>query len=173
MKKLIIRPKTNNISKGMVYSNSKNFQCSLGWAGINRIKKEGDGKTPAGNFSLKQIYYREDRIPKPLSKIPTKSIEKDYGWCDQPSDPAYNQLVRLPYRGRAECLWRKDEIYDLIVVINHNTNPVIARAGSAIFIHIETLNFKHTNGCIGMKLKDLIYLLKRCNPSTKIDIKIK
>jgi len=173
VQKLIIRPKKNNISKGVAYYNSKKFHCSLGWAGINRIKKEGDGKTPAGNFSLRQIYYRQDRISKPLSQIPTKSMEKYYGWCDQPSDPAYNKLVHLPYSGRTECLWRKDEIYDLIVVINHNTNPVIPCAGSAIFIHITTLNFEHTNGCIGMQLKDLIYLLKRCSASTKIDIRIK
>ena len=46
------------------------------------------------------------------------------GWCDDPKSKKYNQLVKLPFRFNFEKLYRKDGIYDIIFILNFNTNPI-------------------------------------------------
>ena len=55
------------------------FKCAVGKSGIVLNKKEGDNATPSGTFSLGSLYYREDRVTKPLTKITTKIIKKKHG----------------------------------------------------------------------------------------------
>ena len=81
------------------------------------------------------------------------------GWCDDPNSKKYNKLVKLPFYDSAERLFLKNNLYDLILVINYNRKPVIPNKGSAIFLHISEKNFKPTKGCIAIKKKDLIKIL--------------
>ncbi len=141
-----------------------------GCHGITDAKKEGDGTTPAGLFALRRVFYRADRIARPQTSLPIDELTPDDGWCDDPDDPKYNQWVRLPYRGRAEKLWREDGLYDIIIVIGFNDAPARAGLGSAIFIHRADPRGALTQGCIALALDDLRALLKIAEPETKIRI---
>ena len=92
------------------------------------------------------------------------------GWCDDPKSGHYNKLVKLPFDYKHEKLFRKDNIYDIILVLNYNMKPVIKNKGSAIFIHVAKNNFKKTEGCVAIKKRSLIKLIKQINQNTKVNI---
>jgi L,D-peptidoglycan transpeptidase YkuD (ErfK/YbiS/YcfS/YnhG family) len=153
----------------LIYKNFK-FRCSIGKSGIGNKKKEGDGITPKGIFKLTKVFYREDRIKNIKAKIKKIEIKKNMGWCDDPKGRFYNKLVKLPNKFSNEKLYRKDNIYDIVIVLNYNMDPIIKNKGSAIFIHVAKKNYKPTAGCVALKKKDLIKLLKYINKKTKICI---
>jgi L,D-peptidoglycan transpeptidase YkuD (ErfK/YbiS/YcfS/YnhG family) len=93
------------------------------------------------------------------------------GWCDDPHSKCYNKLILLPHKDHHEKLYRNDNIYDALIVLNYNMKPIIQGKGSAIFIHIAKNKFKPTEGCIALKKKDLLFLLKIIKKKTKIKIK--
>ena len=158
-----------NKSGYLKYENLK-FKCALGKSGIGNKKIEGDKITPRGTFDIIKIYYRSDRIKKLSSKLKLIKITKKMGWCDDPKSRKYNQLIKLPNKYSYEILYRKESIYDLILVLNYNMRPTIKNKGSAIFIHIAKKNYKKTAGCIALKKADLIYLVKEIQKSTKVNI---
>ena len=145
------------------------FKCTIGKKGISSKKKEGDLCTPKGTFSIKNLYYRSDRLLKPQTKIIIKKIKKNMGWCNDPKSNKYNSLVTVKEKIRYEKMYRKDHKYDIVVVIDYNLKKPIPYKGSAIFIHL-TNNYKPTAGCIALKEKDLLILLKLVNKKTKIKI---
>jgi len=146
------------------------FKCALGKAGIGNKKIEGDNVTPKGTFKIVKIYYRGDRIKKIYSKIKALKINNKMGWCDDPKSKKYNQLIKLPTKYSHEVLYRKDNIYDLILVLDYNMSPTIKNRGSAIFIHIAKKNYEKTAGCIALKKNKLKKLIKIINKKTKIII---
>ena len=159
-----------NKSKYLKYKDLK-FKCALGKAGIRKKKKEGDNITPKGIYKIIKIYYRDDRIKKISSKFKLIKIRKNMGWCDDPKSKKYNQLIKLPNRYSHEKFFKKDNSYDLIVILNYNINPIIKNKGSAIFIHIAKKKYKSTAGCIALKKDDLLKLIKIIDTNTKIFIK--
>ena len=158
-----------NKSGYLKYKNLK-FRCSLGKAGVGRKKKEGDNITPNGNYKINNIFYRNDRIKKIFSNFKLIKIQKNMGWCDDPKSKQYNQLVKLPSSYSYEPLFRKDSLYNLILILNYNTNPTIKNKGSAIFIHIAKKNFQRTKGCIGLRQENLKQLVETIKKNTKIKI---
>src|ERR1700722_8942881 len=130
-------------------------RCAIGPAGIAAKAAEGDGVTPSGVFPLRQIFYRADRIAKPQSILPIRITEKNDGWCDAPADPNYNRLVKLPYPASAEHMWRDDHLYDLVVVVGFNDDPVLPGKGSAIFLHLAKPDYSPTAGCVALSEADL------------------
>ena len=76
----------------------------------------------------------------------------------------------MPTKFSHEKLYRKDNIYDLIVVLDYNMNPIIKNKGSAIFIHIANKFYKKTKGCIALKKENLIKILSQIKRNTKIKI---
>ena len=146
------------------------FKCALGKAGIGNKKIEGDNITPKGTFKIVKIYYRGDRIKKIYSKIKAFKINNKMGWCDDSNSKKYNQLIKLPSKYTHEKLHRKDNVYDLVIVLNYNMNPIIKNKGSAIFIHVAKKNYKKTAGCIALKKKNLVKLIKNIKNKTKIII---
>jgi len=151
------------------YKNLK-FRCALGKAGIKKKKKEGDNITPEGTFKIIKVYFRPDKIKNFVTSIKKKKIKKNIGWCDDPVSNSYNKEIKLPSRFGHEKLYRKDNLYDLILVLNYNTNPIIKNKGSAIFIHIAKKNYEPTAGCVALKKKDLVELLKKIKKKIKIKI---
>jgi len=147
-------------------------KCALGKRGIGYKKKEGDLITPKGEFKIKYILYRKDRIKKIQSKIQKIVIKKNMGWCDDPNSKDYNKLIKLPFSYNCEKLFKSNNTYDLILVLNYNMNPVIKRKGSAIFIHVAKKNFKKTQGCVALKKKDLLKIIKNLKNNTKVKIGI-
>ena len=145
-------------------------RCAIGPAGIARKLREGDGVTPLGIFDLREVFYRADRIAAPVTILPLWKIEPDDGWCDAPEDQGYNRLVKLPYPASAEHLWRDDHIYDLIVVIGFNDDPVYAGKGSAIFLHLAKADFSATAGCVALAESDLRAALEQFQAGDKIRI---
>ena len=157
------------INKNYLTYNKLKVKCAIGKKGIGYKKKEGDLITPIGQFKIKYILYRKDRV-KILSKLKKRVIKKDMGWCDDPRSSDYNKLVKLPFNYKHEKLFKKENIYDIILVLNYNMNPVKKNKGSAIFIHVARNNFKKTEGCVAIKKIDLIKLLKEISPNTKVRI---
>ena len=147
------------------------FKCSIGKKGVCNKKVEGDLTTPKGKFNLGNIYYRSDRVNKPLSKLKSISIKKNMGWCDDPSSKFYNKLIKIKKNLKInyEKLYRKDHKYDFFILIKYNyKNPVKSR-GSAIFLHL-TKNYSLTKGCVALCEKDFLILAKLINKKTKIKI---
>ena len=145
------------------------FKCSIGKNGLKKNKLEGDNCTPKGTFSLGPVFYRNDRVDKPITKLKTFRINKQMGWCDDPSNISYNKKIKLNKKIKAEKLYRKDKIYDIIIVINYNTRRIIRNKGSAIFIHV-TNNYKPTKGCVALSLNDIEILLRIVKKNSKIQI---
>jgi L,D-peptidoglycan transpeptidase YkuD (ErfK/YbiS/YcfS/YnhG family) len=150
---------------------AKEFPCAIGKNGFTHDKREGDQKTPYGRFVFRQVFYRADRDIIPQLKIPFQAISPQDGWCDDPEDLLYNQYVSKPYAGRHEDLWRKDEIYDVIVVLGYNDAPVVPYKGSAIFLHVARPDFSPTAGCVALQKTDLLQVLSESSIDTFIDIK--
>ena len=145
------------------------FRCCIGKSGTKKSKIEGDNSTPKGIFTLGTLYYRKDRVKKPVTKLKTKIIKSNLGWCNDPKHIFYNKEIKIQKKIRHEKLYRKDQKYDYFLVINYNIKKTIPGKGSAIFIHL-TKNYQPTAGCIALKKKDFIILLKLINNKTKIVI---
>ena len=146
------------------------FRCCIGKRGSTSSKKEGDKKTPRGTFEIEKLYFREDRIKKPLTLLECIKIKKDMGWCDDVRFPKkYNKLFKIKKGIRHEKLKRKDYKYDLFIPIKYNFKKPITGLGSCIFIHL-TKDYKPTAGCIAIKEKDFLILLKLINKNSKIKI---
>ena len=146
------------------------FKCCVGKNGFTKFKKEGDLKTPKGTFEIENLYYRKDRLEKPKTKIKCVAIKKNMGWCDDSSSKKYyNKLINNKLKLHHESLFRKDHKYDLFIPIKYNFKKIIPGKGSCIFLHL-TNNYKPTAGCIALKKKDFIIMLKIINKKTKIKI---
>ena len=151
----------------LMYEN-KTYRCAIGLSGISDTKKENDGTTPAGQYNIRNVLYRPDRIPQPDTFLRVQPLNTNDVWCDNPEKKEYNRKVKYSRTLTTERLWRKDNLYDLILVIGYNDDPVIAGKGSAIFMHVANPNYKPTRGCIALKLGDLYQLLKSLKPSDTI-----
>ena len=153
-----------------LYFQKYKLRCSIGKRGISIKKKEGDKRTPKGEFKLKYILYRKDRVFDLKTALKKIKIDKKMGWCDDPKSSYYNKIIKYPFKYRSEKLWRKDNIYDIIIIIDYNLNPVIKNKGSAIFLHIAKRNYQSTDGCIAVNKKNIKLLLSKINKKTKIKI---
>jgi len=145
-------------------------RAAIGPGGIAIKGGEGDGITPRGRFVVREIFYRADRIPKPVTALPLRAMEKNDGWCDAPDDPAYNRLVKLPYPASAESLWRDDHLYDLVAVLGYNDDPVVPGKGSAIFLHVARPDFSATHGCVALPLDDALAAIGQLRPGDQVVI---
>ena len=154
---------------GLLRYKNLNFRCALGKAGVGKKRVEGDNITPVGIYKIVKIFYRKDRIKKISSKFKLFSINKNMCWCDDSKSKHYNQLIKLPTNYTHEKLYRRDCVYDLILVLNYNMKPIIKNKGSAIFIHV-TKNYKKTAGCVALKKDHLIKLVSKINKSTRVKI---
>jgi L,D-peptidoglycan transpeptidase YkuD (ErfK/YbiS/YcfS/YnhG family) len=144
------------------------FPCTVGRSGFSKEKREGDGATPVGKYHFREIFYRPDRVPKPKTELPVRALTQNDGWCDDEASAEYNRFVPLPFPGSHEVLWRQDHLYDLVVVIGYNDDPVVAGAGSAIFMHVAAPEFTPTQGCVALELHNLQKVVEQLTPNTVI-----
>ena len=146
------------------------FRCCIGKKGTTKNKIEGDKKTPIGTFSLGNLYYRKDRHTKPLTNLRCIPIKEDMGWCDDiKSEKYYNKLIKITKNIKYEKLFRRDKKYDFVIPIEYNTKKPKIPKGSAIFIHL-TNDFKPTQGCVALKKKDFLILVRLIKKNTKIKL---
>ena len=146
------------------------FKCCIGKNGLSNKKSEGDKKTPKGIFNLENLYYRSDRLKKPFTKLNCIKINKRMGWSNNTKDKKnYNKLIDIKKQIKYEKLYRKDYKYDLIIPVKYNWEKKILNKGSCIFLHL-TKTYKPTAGCIALRKKDFLIMLKLINKKTKIKI---
>jgi L,D-peptidoglycan transpeptidase YkuD (ErfK/YbiS/YcfS/YnhG family) len=146
-------------------------RCAVGPAGIGHKKGEGDGMTPIGVFPLRRVFWRADRTEKPRTFLPERALQPNDGWCDFPGDPNYNKLVKHPYPVSAEHLWLDSHVYDIIVVVGFNDDPVVPGKGSAIFLHLAREGYPPTAGCVALTDHDLRAALAQFRPQDRLHIK--
>tara|TARA_B100000161_G_C33357193_1_gene327316 strand:+ start:131 stop:622 length:492 start_codon:yes stop_codon:yes gene_type:complete len=146
------------------------IKCAVGKRGIGEKKQEGDLITPKGNYKIKCIFFRPDKVKNLSTKLKKRTINKKMGWCDDPKSKDYNKLVRLPFKFNYEKLYRSDSIYDIFFVLDFNTNPIKKNKGSAIFIHIAKKSFSSTKGCVAIKKSDIKILAKKISKNTLVKI---
>ena len=149
---------------GLLVVGGRVVRCALGHGGVREDKREGDGGTPTGRFALREVLYRKDRVMRPVTHLPVSTIGPNDGWCDDPSEPAYNKRVILPHPGGHETLYRMDSLYDIVVTLGYNDDPTIAGKGSAIFMHIARDDYSTTEGCVAVAQTDLLTILALAGP---------
>ena len=146
------------------------FRCCIGKNGLTKNKREGDKKTPKGTFGIERLYYRKDRLKKPITSLKQVKIKENLGWCDDIYFPKkYNKKIKINKKIKHEKLKRKDHKYDLLIPIKYNFEKPVSGLGSCIFIHL-TKNFKPTAGCIALKENDFLIMLKLIKKNSKIKI---
>ncbi|WP_084396314.1 L,D-transpeptidase family protein [Henriciella aquimarina] len=147
-------------------------RCAVGKSGLVPAdkKQEGDGASPIGTWRMKRVFFRPDRLERPETALPTVPLRPQDGWCDAPTDPLYNRPVRLPYPASHEELWRDDHIYDVIVELDHNSDPVVPGLGSAVFFHLARPDYSDTQGCIAVAQDDMLKILAKAEPGTTLTI---
>ena len=157
------------INKNNLYYNKYKVKCALGKRGIGNKRREGDKITPYGLFKIKYVLFRKDRVKNLHTKLSKKNINKNMGWCDDPSSKFYNKLIDIKSSANKEKMYRNDTKYDYLLVINYNRKKIVKNKGSAIFLHL-TKNFKSTAGCIGVSQKDFLIIVKLLKKNSKIKI---
>lgn len=160
-----------NTSAGLLRGPTGDIACSIGRGGTIPAadKREGDGTTPLGDWPIRALLLRPDRVDPIRTALPWRWIRPDDGWSDDPVDPAYNRAVRHPHPFSAERLWRGDGLYDLIVILGHNDAPPLPGLGSAIFLHCWR-DAATTEGCVAVAKDDLIALVERLTPGEMLRI---
>lgn len=158
-------------NSGLTLPSGEVVRCAIGRGGINLHKQEGDGVSPIGDWEMRYILYRPDKMTAPLSGLPIFPISKDDGWCDASADPNYNKAIKLPYDASHEIMWRDDNLYDVVVVLGHNDSPPAAGKGSAIFFHVAKADYGPTEGCIALPIETLLDILKDCKIGDKLSIR--
>ena len=164
-----------NTSTQRLSVNTINLACRIGKAGAIPLAqgREGDAKTPLGDYHLRFGLYRADRLPSPNlcwrgSDLTFRPLRENDGWCDAPDDPAYNRFICLPYAASHERLWRDDGAYDIILVMSHNDSPPEPNLGSAVFIHVAQPDDRNTLGCVALAPEAMVQLL----PNLKMGMRV-
>jgi L,D-peptidoglycan transpeptidase YkuD (ErfK/YbiS/YcfS/YnhG family) len=165
-----VRRSSGSRSRGVLLAGRHAIPVVLGRAGIAAGKREGDGATPRGRFRLIRLWWRADRVPRPRTRLSARRIDTAVAWCEDPADRRYNRPFRRSANEPGDRLWREDHLYDLVIELSHNTRPRVAGRGSAVFLHVARPDRSGTAGCVALTAKDLLQLIGRLGPGTRIDV---
>lgn len=161
-------PSVHTQKRGFVVVGGVAFPCAFGRSGFKRDKREGDGATPLHALALRGVFYRSDRLTRPASRLPVRAIKADDMWCDDVKSPNYNRLAKRGVTHSDEFLMRADNLYDIVIILGWNDNPVQSKRGSAIFWHGARDGFTPTAGCVATRLTSLKQLLPRLSIKTRL-----
>ena len=167
---LIVQADSAETSRSWATLGVRRWRCTVGEGGIREDKVEGDAATPAGEYPLRRIYFRNDRLVLPKVRLPARPIAEHDGWCDDPQSPTYNRLVHTPNEWSHEKMWREDGLYDLVVVVGYNDDPPEGEWGSAIFLHVAREDYAPTRGCVAFSQADLLELVPLIGPETRLRV---
>ncbi|MCV6574294.1 MAG: hypothetical protein OIF58_01025 [Cohaesibacter sp.] len=170
MNLVTIHPKPGNPFQGLVKIGLQTHPCALGRTGLRSQKREGDGATPFLRCTALFGFYRPDRGPKPVSKLPFLALHPTMGWCDEKGHACYNRPIKRPFKPSHEQMWRKDALYDIGLVLDYNISTRQQGMGSAIFFHIARPNFTPTEGCIAVQPKVMRQLVRQISAQTIFQI---
>ena len=158
------------VKNGFLTSENLKFKCAIGHNGLSSNKYEGDGCTPIGHFKITKILYRHDKINDCEFVLDSEVINKLDGWCDDINSDLYNQKIKFPFELSAEHLYRNDDLYDVVCIIDYNLNPIIRGKGSAIFLHCASEDYSPTQGCVAMKKNELLQIAMQLDKGSTITI---
>jgi len=165
---LRVRAGAGDRRRGWLLAGPLTLPVALGRGGIKANKREGDGATPRGRFRLRRLWWRADRITRPRTLLPVRRIKADDAWCEDPADRRYNRPIRLLPGAVGDRLWRNDQLYDLIIELDHNTRPRVAGRGSAVFVHVARPGLQPTAGCVALAANVVRHIVARVGPRTEI-----
>lgn len=168
--RLTVRPMASDRRRAWLTAGPFRIACALGPTGVVRRKREGDGGTPAGRFTLLWAYFRPDRLRPQAGGVPLMALQRDSGWCENPASARYNRPVRLPAREGADRMWRQDGLYDLTFVLDQNFTRRAKGAGSAIFFHLARPGLTPTAGCIAISAAAMRKLAPHLARGAQMDI---
>ena len=143
------------------------WRARLGMAGVSADRREGDGTTPLGVFTIGATMYGV--APDPGVRFRYHRLACGDWWDGDPSSPTYNSFRHVPcgetppFRGDSEALWEQRVAYRYFAVIGFNDAPVVPGRGSAIFLHVDTGG--PTNGCVSLPQQQLVHVLRWLDPS--------
>lgn len=173
---IIVETTDEAATRGTLVCGDRRFDCALGRTGViaPADKVEGDGKTPLGTYSLRQVFYRADRMPPPKTALPLQELRPETAWCEDPARPDYNTAITLdltaPLPPGIDRMTRDDHLYDITVVIGYNDDPPVAGRGSAIFMHLARPGYTPTAGCVALSESDLRQVLADLTPASTLTI---
>ena len=152
----LFRTKKKNLAF-LKFKNEK-IECYVGLNGIGKKTREGDKKTPVGVYRFLKVFYRPEKVQNFKANLPIQKIKKNSFWCVDSKSINYNTFQQSR-NFECENLYRSDSVYDVIITIDFNINPIKKFKGSAIFIHCHEKK-KYTEGCVALKLKDILKILR-------------
>lgn len=129
------------------------------------LKKEGDGKSPAGIFPLESVFGTTPRAEAAWLKMPYLQLEESTECVDDVNSGKYNQIVDRYKVGvfdwkSSEKMLEVGEQYSWGVTVAHNSNPPERGKGSCIFLHIWKAPDSGTSGCTAMERSELETVLR-------------
>ena len=126
------------------------------------LKHEGDGKSPAGIFSLGAVFSYRDltNLRMPFVRVDTTDL-----CVDDENSAYYNTLIRADsashdYRS-FEYMKRNDSLYEYGVWVLYNSVPVVPGNGSCIFLHVWRDANSPTAGCTAISRENILSLIYR------------
>ncbi|UXN61977.1 L,D-transpeptidase [Phyllobacterium zundukense] len=170
LKLIDVRPRPGHTSQGQLIAGNIILRCALGKGGITAFKREGDGGTPLTRMRLLYGFKRPDKKVKSTQALLLQPLRRDDGWCEVSNDRNYNRKVRIPYGASHETMWRKDDLYDICIVMDWNVRPRRRAKGSAIFFHLARPGYTPTEGCIALSRVDMNRLLPYLSDQTVIRV---
>ena len=158
------------VKNGFLIVKDEKFKCSFGYNGLTDNKSEGDGRTPVGTFAINKILFRPDKINDYRFNLQSEIIKEKDGWCDDINSNFYNQKITFPFEYSAEYLYRSDDLYDIVCIIDYNLRPIIKGKGSAIFLHVASDDYSPTQGCVAIKKEELLKISLNLDKNSLIKI---
>ena len=171
LKLIDVRPRPGHSSQGQLIAGNMILRCALGKGGITAFKREGDGGTPLTRMRLLYGFKRPDKKVRGTRALLLKVLRRDDGWCEVSNDRNYNRKVRIPYGASHETMWRKDDLYDICIVMDWNIRSRHRAKGSAIFFHLARPGYTPTEGCIALSRADMNRLLPQLSNRTIIRVR--
>lgn len=171
LKEIIVRPAPGDRCRAIVQAGSLRFPAALGRSGRSSRKREGDGATPIAAMRILFGYYRREKVSGPLlAQLPMAAIDATMLWCDAPDHANYNRPVRAPFKPSHEEMRRRDELYDICLVLDWNISSRRRNLGSAIFFHCAKPGYPPTQGCVAIAVRDMQRLLPLIGPETVVRV---
>lgn len=143
------------------------WTAHIGANGFSDHHVEGDDTTPTGAYGIGAVIY--GNVPNPGVQYPYQQLVCGDWWDEDPNSPEYNTFQYVPcgetpsFGGYSEALWEETNVYPSFAVIDYNISPVVAGAGSAIFMAANLGS--PTEGCVGLPVDELDQLLRWLNPA--------
>ncbi len=143
------------------------YSARVGRNGLRLNRREGDGTTPIGMFTIGSRMFGNQ--PNPGLKFRYTRLRCGDWWVEDPDSPAYNTFQRIgcgrrpPFRTTTPDMSKDRRAYAYLAVVEFNMKPVVPDRGSGIFLHVQMGS--PTNGCISLPRAQLLRVLRWLSPS--------